>query len=208
MSTVETQTEPEVTTTSVAVGFPEHRITTERYLKMVEVGVFGRGDRVFLWHGRLVEKMTKGRPHSFAALKLNGLLAQIIPANWHVELEQPMDLGDDTMPEPDLMVIRGTLDDYRTRIPTPRDIPLIIEVADSSVAEDRGPVLRDYALAQIPIYWLVNIPKRRVEVYSQPSGPVKVPGYAVRGEYGTETEVPLVLDGREVGRIAVSGFIR
>jgi len=206
MSTVETQTEPEVTT-SVAVGFPEHRITTERYLKMVEAGVFGRGDHVFLWHGRLVEKMTKGRPHSFAALKLNKLLDRIIPADWHVELEQPMDLGDDAMPEPDLMVIRGTLDDYRTQIPVPRDIPLIIEVADSSVAVDRGAVLRDYALAQIPVYWLINLLKRRVEVYSRPSGPADRPGYADRAEHEVGTEVPVVLDGREVGRIPVGQFI-
>ena len=112
------------------VGFPEHRITVERYLKMIEAGVFGRGDRVFLWHGKLVEKMTKGRPHSFATLKLRDLLAQIIPVDWHVELEQPMALGTDMMPEPDLMVIRGTLEAYESRITTPRDVALIVEVAD------------------------------------------------------------------------------
>ena len=188
---------------AAAVGFLEHRVTTERYLKMVRLGIFGRGDRVFLWHGRLVEQMTKGRPHSYAALKLNKLLDGIVPAEWHVELEQPMDLGDDSLPEPDLMVLRGPLEHYETRIPTPRDVTLIIEVADSSVAEDRGPVLLDYALAQIPIYWLVNIPKRRVEVYEQPTNRADGPCYAIRLDYGPGQAVPVVLQGDRVGLIAV-----
>jgi len=195
------------TPSTAAVDFPEHRISTERYLKMIEVGVFEDGDRLFLWHGRLVEKMTKGRPHSFAALKLDDLLGRIISVDLHLELEQPMVLSDDTMPEPDLMVIRGPLDDYRNRMPTPRDIPLIVEVADSSVGQDRGPKLLDSASAEIPVYWLVNIPKRRIEVYSQPSGPAEVPGYADHVEYEVGSEVPVILDGREVGRIVVGQII-
>ena len=202
MSTVETPAEP-TTTAPAAVAFPEHRITVERYLKMIAAGVFGRGDRVFLWHGRLVEKMTKGRPHSFATLKLDDLLGRMVSADFHVELEQPMRSADDHLPEPDLMVIRGPLEDYRKRMPTPRDLSLIVEVADSSVSIDRGAVLRDYAAAAIPVYWLVNIPGRRVEVYTRPSGPAEAPIYADRTDYGVDAEVPVVLDGRDVGRVAV-----
>ena len=206
MSTVETPVGSSVESPP-EVGFTELRITADRYLRMIEAGVFQRGDRVFLWHGKLVEKMTKGRPHSFAALKLRDLLARMIPVDWHVELEQPMALGDDMMPEPDLMVIRGTLEAYQSRIPTPHDVPLIIEVADSSVAEDRGTVLRGYAHAMILTYWLVNIPRRRIEVYTQPSGPAEIPGYAVRVDHEADTEVPVVIDGRELGRIGVTILI-
>ncbi len=205
MSTVETQTDPSaVRAVSGPANYPEFRVTTARFRKMIAAGVFGRNDRVFLWHGKLVEKMTKGRPHSYATLKLGEMLAAIIPAGLHLELEQPMDLGDDTRPEPDLMIVRGPLDDYQTREPTPRDLAWVVEVADSSVWEDRGATLRDYGRAEIPLYWLVNIPQRRVEVYSQPSGTVGTPGYANRVDYGLGTEMPVILDGTELGRISIS----
>lgn len=209
MSTVEASLETVNTTATAADSgsFRDHRITVERYLLMIEAGAFGRGDRVFLWHGKLVEKMPKGRPHSFASLKLRDLLAQFVPADWHVELEQPMHLDDDSMPEPDLMVIRGPLEAFQARMPTPRDISLIVEVADSSVADDRGTILRGYARAGIPTYWLVNIPRRRIEVYTQPSGPAEVPGYAARVDHEASAEVPVVLDGREMSRVDVGILI-
>ena len=205
MSSVETQVEPKAMPGALgSVSYHEFRVTTAHYRKMVDAGVFGRGDRVFLWHGKLVEKMTKGRRHSYAALKLDELLGLIIPEGFHLELEQPMDLGDDTLPEPDLMVVRGPLDEYQTREPTPGDLVWIVEVADSSLPDDRGEVLRDYARVLIPIYWLVNIPQRRVEVYSGPSGPVDVPSFANRVDFGLGTEMPVILDGIELGQISIN----
>src|SRR5207249_4276887 len=67
---------------------------------------------------------------------------------------------------------------------------------------DRGRKKRLYAAAKIPVYWIVNLVDRQVEVYTQPSGPCDNPDYLQCHIYGINDEVPLVLDGREVGRIA------
>ncbi len=187
--------------------FPEHRMTVDRFLELIEAGVFGEEDRVFLWHGRLVEEMTKGRRHSFSALKLDRLLDRLLPGEFHVELEQALTLGNENLPEPDLMVLRGTLDDYRDRMPRSVDAALVVEVSDSSVAIDSGAKLRAYAAEGIPAYWIVNIPKRRVEVYGRPTARAEAPGYQDRQEYGPDDEVPVILDGREVGRVAVRDIL-
>jgi len=115
----------------------------------------------------------------------------------HTRPESPVRVGDDSMPEPDLIVARGGLRDYLGRKPTVPDTALIIEVADSSLAIDSGDVLRTYAAEGFPIYWIVNIPKRRVEVYREPTGPSDRPGYQACRHFAPGERVPVVLDGRE-----------
>src|SRR5262249_5228395 len=130
------------------------RLTVDRYYRMIEAGILGEDDPVFLWKGQLVEAMGKGRPHSTALTTLYRLMVPIVPDGWYVEQEQPMTLGDDGAPEPDLTVIRGTPDDYPDRPPSAQDVALVVEVADTSLAEDRGEVLESYAAQAIPIYWV------------------------------------------------------
>lgn len=186
-----------------ARSFPLHRLTVERYERMVDRGVFGEDEPVFLWHGRLVEKMTKGRRHAYSLIKVAKRLDRLVPDGWFTEQEGPMALSDDSMPEPDLKVIRGVPEDYLERAPAARDVALVVEVADSSLAVDSGEVLEAYAREAIPVYWLVNIPGRRIEVYSSPAGS----RYGEHRNYGPGEEVPVVLDGREVGRIAVDDIL-
>ncbi len=202
MSTVETQAEPEVAK-PVAVCFPEHRITTERYLKMVEAGVFADGEPIFLLDGKLVEEMTKGTPHNSASDKLIYLLVALVPQGWYVRVEKPILMADGSVPEPDLMIVRGGLEDYTSRMTVPADVVISIEIADSSLPQDFRVKLPLYAKAGIPVYWLVNIPSRRLEVYEGPTAS----GYARRHDFGLDDEVPVILDGREVGRLAASGFL-
>jgi Uma2 family endonuclease len=199
MTETATESEPEV---EVEAEFPPHRMTIDRYQRLVESGVYGSEDPVFLWKGRLVEKTTKGRPHSFTSMSLDRSLDRLIPEAWHVEHECPLKIGEDSMPEPDLMVVRGSLRDYLQRVPTARDVAMVVEVADSSVAQDSVTKFKAYAADGVPIYWIVNLVSRRIEVYAGPSGPAETPSYGERREYGPDDEVPVILDGREVGWIA------
>jgi Uma2 family endonuclease len=201
MATTEaaTESEPEV---GVEAEFPPHRMTIDRYQRLVESGVYGARDPVFLWKGRLVEKTTKGRPHSFTSMSLDRSLNPLMPEGWHVEHECPLEVGGDSMPEPDLMVVRGSLRDYLQRVPTARDVAMVVDVADSSVAQDSVTKFRAYAADRVPIYWIVNLVNRRIEVYGNPSGPADKLSYQEHREYGPDDEVPVVLDGREVGRNA------
>ena len=59
----------------------------------------------------------------------------------------------------------------------------------------------------MPVYWIVNLVSSRVEVYSQPSGQAESPTYNHRQDYMIGQEVPVVLDAREVGRIAVGDLL-
>jgi Uma2 family endonuclease len=179
-------------------GFRPFPISVDLYERMIAAGVF-RGERLFLWQGQLVEKMPKYPPHNLAMMALNTALVRLLPAGWHVRPEIPLRLDDRSMPEPDLASGRGNIRDFAGRQATPRDLAIVIEVADSSVATDAGEKLAGYAAAGVPVYWVVDIPGRIVRLYSEPDGP----SYRSRRDYGPDEEIPVILDGVEVGRIAV-----
>src|SRR5262249_1772029 len=107
----------------------------------------------------------------------------------------------------DIAVVRGPLDRYRAGAPVAADLGILIEVADSSYAKDRGPKWERYASSRVLIYWIVNIPERRVEVYSSPAGRGRAAKYRDRKDYGPDDEVPVIVDGREIGRIKVSDIV-
>lgn len=197
MTTVATETAVEAD-----LEFPPHIMTIDRYKRLIASGVYGPNDPVFLWRGRLVEKMTKGDSHAFSSSSVVGFMARLVPEGWGVRPDQPIILSDNSMPEPDLTVVRGSLRDYSKRTPSARDVALVVEVSDSSLAIDSRAVLRAFANNGIPVYWIVNIPKCRVEVYTAPTGPSEKPSYGECRVYGPDDEVPVVLDDREVGRIA------
>jgi Uma2 family endonuclease len=201
----EVVSEPEVT--EAEPEFPPHIMTIDRYERLVESGVYGAKDPVFLWKGRLVEKMPKGWPHSFTSMSLFKILMHFMPEGWHAVLEVPLRLSGNSMPEPDLMIVRGSLRDYLHRSRTALDVAIVIEVADSSLAQDSVSKLRAYAFDSVPIYWIVNIPKGRIVVYCQPTGPSEKPSYQEYREYGPNDEIPVLLDGLEVGRIAAKEIL-
>ena len=83
-----------------------------------------------------------------------------------------------------------------------------IEVADTSLRDDQGEMLEAYAAEMIPIYWIVNIPQQRIEVYTQPSGPTPVPAYGSFQSYQPGDALPLTLDGNVFGAIPVTDLLR
>lgn len=184
-------------------SFPPHRVTVDRYERMVEQGIFGEDEPIFLWKGQLVEKMTKGHRHNNTLAAMNTALVPVIPIGWHLRPAQPAILGDDTEPAPDFIVVRGAIRDYEGRVPSARDVALIIEIADSSLAVDSGEVLEKYAQEKIPCYWLVNIPDRRIEMFTHPEGL----RYREHRTYASGEAIPIILDGQEVGRIAVGDVL-
>jgi Uma2 family endonuclease len=106
-------------------------------------------------------------------------------------------------PEPDVAAVRGSRHDYGDRIPGPEDIGLLIEVSDSTLPYDRGEKGMAYARGRIPVYWIINLIDRQVEVYSRPSAR----GYRSRRVYKPGQEIPVVIAGAEVGRIAVAAIL-
>ena len=183
--------------------FHPYRLSEEEYFRLAEAGVISDKAPVFLWNGFLVEKMTKGRPHTIAVMRLYSLATGLVPPGWFAQQEQPISLGQRSVPEPDLTIVRGVLEDYLVEAPRARDLGLVVEVADSSLPADSGQMLAAYARAAIPFYWIVNIPRHRIDVYARPTGPSATPAYGECTSYSRDEAIPLILDGREVGKIAV-----
>lgn len=205
-ATTEIARPPEASTAEACLR--PYRITVALYERIVESGILDK-EPVFLWRGQIVEKMTKGHKHNLAAAGMTELLVKIVPPDWHVRVEQPVVIPDDGAPEPDFSVVRGRARDYRDRDVTAHDVALLIEVADSSLGVDSGEVLEDYARQAIPIYWIVNIPGRTIDVYTKPTGPRASgpPFYSERQSFRPDEDVPVVLDSHEVGRINVRDIL-
>jgi len=179
------------------------RLTVDQYDQMVEHGILPETNRLELINGRIVEKEVKNPDHATATRRTMRAIERLLPPGWHVRKEDPVRIPNRrSEPEPDLAVVRGDDDAYENRHPGSDDVALVVEVTRSSVAKDRK-LARVYGGGGIPAYWIVNLPRRRLEVYSSP----------VNGTYPTptilgETEfVELTIEGQVVGQIAVADLL-
>lgn len=179
---------------------PVRRLTVDEYHEMLRAGILKSGDPVELLEGILVTKMTKHPPHVLSCGLIHDVLNSSIPSGWFVQAQDPVTTTD-SEPEPDAMVVRGKRRDYVDRHPGPEDVALVVEVSEVTLARDRGPKKRLYARASLPIYWIVNLVERQIEVYTDPTGPCDVPDYRQRQDYVENDEVPLIVEGKEVARL-------
>jgi Uma2 family endonuclease len=151
-----------------------HRISHEVYREMARLGLITKEDRAVLIEGLVVTKMTKGPAHIRVVENLIEILGDFRLAGHRVRKEDPIVLrgcgpeGRDSEPEPDVVLARGTKATFRDRLPEAAEVALIIEVADTSLAEDRK-MLPVYARAGVPIVWIVNLDTETIEVYWDPS---------------------------------------
>jgi Uma2 family endonuclease len=81
-------------------------------------------------------------------------------------VQAPLALDEESAPEPDLAVVRGTWADYRDAHPT--SAALLVEVADSSLLFDRDQKGSLYARARVVDYWIINLVDRLLEIYRDP----------------------------------------
>ncbi len=181
---------------------PIWRFTVQQYHQMIRAGIFSDDDPVELLDGWLVPKMPKNPAHRLATRKLRKALEACLPQGYYVDSQEPVTLAT-SEPEPDVIVVRGSDAQYADRHPGPQDLALLVEVADTTLARDRGPKKQLYAAAGIAIYWVLNLPEKQVEVYTRPTGLCESPDYQQRQDYGPSEQVPVQIDSREIGRIAV-----
>ncbi len=181
------------------------RLTVEQYHDMARQGIFSDDDRVELLEGLLVRKTTVSPAHHLATARVQNVLQTYTPQGYFVASPASVTLAT-SEPEPDAMVVRGVREDYAERHPGHGDVVLIVEVADSSLRGDRFKKAI-YAKAALPVYWIVNLIDRQIEVYSEPTGPAERPDYRDRRDYAETGELPLVIDGREIARIPVREVI-
>jgi Uma2 family endonuclease len=180
---------------------PPRRFTVAEYHHLIETGVFANDERYELINGWLVPKMTRNPPHDVCLVLVPEAIRRLLPRGWHVRIQSAI-TTDDSEPEPDIAVARGPARRYVRHHPSPADIAMLIEIAESSLDLDRdvkGPM---YARAGIAIYWIINLVDNQVEVYTDPNGGRR-PKYRRRRVFEIDSRLPLVIGGKEVERIAV-----
>lgn len=188
---------------SVSPKLSPYRINVRQFEKMIDAGVFPEGVRLELIAGVLVE-MTINEPHSFAVGTLGDLIRPFVPEGYHLREEKPSRTARYWRPEPDIAIVRGVRRDYTQETPNLDRFALIIEVADTSYAKDRSWKWRRYAASGVPYYGILDLNKRRLEVFTQPTDRGKAARYEALTVYGPEDEAPVVVDGVEVGRFRVA----
>jgi Uma2 family endonuclease len=196
------------TATPTTYGFDASiaRFSVARYQRMVETGILTSEDKVELLENYVVLKMPRNPPHDGTIQLVTDGLAPLVPQGWCLRIQLTVVLTD-SQPEPDLTFVRGTPRSYLSRHPGAADVGLIVEVADSSLLRDQRDKTRIYARGGIPCYWIVNLVDRRIEVYTQPSGPTEVPAYASFQLYRPGDAIPLVLDGNTAGTVPVEEML-
>ena len=143
---------------------------------LVRMGIVPEDASTELLHGMIVlkdraarnqEPTMIGQDHRICVERFSTLRAQINSPARHVESQQPLVCSQTHVPEPDFVVLRGTLDGY-TDLPTAADAFCVVEVADSSYERDAGDKLLGYARAGIQQHIIINLPNRTAEVYTSP----------------------------------------
>jgi hypothetical protein len=156
---------------------PGEKLTVEQYHLMIDNGILEEGAPIELLDGALVRKdraamvgdpMSLGHHHMLAVKFLTEIDGRVRPFGCHMQAQMAVCLPPFDEPEPDGALLRGLPRDYSERKPGPADTLAVFEVADSSLRRDRTTKLQIYARANLPLYFIINLPERCIEQYTHP----------------------------------------
>lgn len=151
-----------------AVSYRRHALSVEDFRRMGDAGILSEDDRVELIEGELIDMAPIGSKHMGLVTRLARLLMRAVGDAAIVSVQNPLALPPRSEPQPDILLLKPRFDDYMSALPTPADVLLLIEVADTSFAYDRDIKLPLYARHGVAESWLFDIEGRRLEVHSQP----------------------------------------
>jgi Uma2 family endonuclease len=182
-------------------------LTSDEFLAMVEAGIFEDDRRVFLWAGRVYEKMAKTQSHAIASVLINKALVKRLPEEWEVSPENPVRLDGTHVPLPDYAVVRGPFQQYSDHPPRPEDVGLIIEIAVSILSRDVRERAEQFARAGVPAYWVIDVNGRQILEHRDPQTVDGGRRYATIRCAAPGEEIELILDGVSVARVPVAELI-
>jgi len=140
--------------------------TRAEYLRLIDLGVIGPHERVELIGGRIYRMSPQKNRHAAAVTLAHRACLRCFPAGFWVRVQMTLALPGQSMPEPDVAVVPGELEDH------PEDYPetavLIIQAAESTLAFDRWEKASLYAGAGIPEYWIQVLAGGLLEVRRDP----------------------------------------
>ena len=172
------------------VEIKRRRFTVAELLRLAEIGFLGDDERVELIRGEIVEMSPISEGHASSVMRLTSLLSREFGQRALLNVQNPVQLDNDTLPQPNLALLRPRDDFYSHQHPGPEDILLLIEVSDTTLPYDRRVKAELYSAAGVLEYWIINLPKRVIEVYREP----QPQGYRTMTRYAPgETLSPLAL---------------
>jgi len=183
------------------VEWPTGRITASRYLRLADEGLLGPDDKVELLEGVVVSMAPSGPRHAAAVRRLSAAFFNAVGERADVSVQLTFVAGRWSVPEPDVAILPGTLEDYDTVQPS--EALLAVEASDRSLPQDRITKTAIYARAGIHEYWIVNLRQDIVEVHrrvDQRARRYRVRTIARRGDVLTPVALPDV-------RIAVDAIL-
>jgi Uma2 family endonuclease len=159
--------------------------TTAEYHRLIEAGILTEDDRVELIDGGIVKIAPIGPGHAACVDRLAEFFTDKVIKVAIVRVQNPIELNEYSEPQPDIALVKRRTDFYAQSHPTPEDVLVAIEVADTTVESDRAVKIQSYASAGIPEAWLIDLYNDRIEIHSNPAS-------------GVYQEVRIVLRGHRV----------
>lgn len=166
--------------------------TVDEYLAIVAAGILGPDDRVELLEGEIIEKMPQDFPHINGIEFLVEALRAAFNSGFYVRSQMPQRTPD-SVPEPDVLLLKGSHRDFVGRFPNPEEIVLVVEVSNTTLDTDRRRKLGIYARAGFVEYWILNVADRQLEIHRNPLPSGVYAEARILGEGETVT-----IEGREV----------
>ena len=183
--------------------FPVRTFSVEEYRRLGELGILTEDDSVELLAGWIVPKMIHNPPHDAVVELVHEALRPLLPDGWRIRIQSAITTKD-SEPEPDLAIVRGSIRAHIARHPSPNEIALVVEVADSSLQRDRLKTSL-YARAGIPAYWIVNLVEAQLEIHSHPS--LSESNYRHRDVVTGSQSGSVVIEQDEVGKVRVADLM-
>lgn len=158
---------PKVTAPPASQDGDRFRWDVDRYLAVVKAGILRPDDRVELLEGEIIKRMGGDFPHIDGISFLIEAIRASLGGGYHVRSQLPLQTLD-SVPEPDVLVLRGSHRDYVGRFPQPEEVVLVAEVSNTTLDSDRRRKMGIYARAGIAETWILNVADRQLEVYRRP----------------------------------------
>ncbi len=152
----------------MAVSILRKTFTVAQYERMIEAGILTDRDRVELFRGEVIEIAPVGQYHAACVDRLAELFLRVLAERAIVRVQGPIQVGLDSVPQPDVALLARQSDFYTARYPQAADVRALVEVADTAIEFDRAVRVPLYAQGNIPEVWVVDLPVGAVHVYREP----------------------------------------
>ncbi|ALF54467.1 hypothetical protein ACX27_19070 [Nostoc piscinale CENA21] len=145
------------------------RFTLDEYHELTKLGFFHEDEHIELINGEIIQIICKGTAHATCLRNLLSKLPKLVRDKATLQSKSPITLLLNSEHEPDLTIVKNRPDNYLLAHPSPDDVLLIMEVADSSLSYDQDVKIPIYAQAGISDCWIFNLLDNYLECYSEPS---------------------------------------